>query len=130
MIDKPLKAIRKKTDSSMVKCLELLRDGKVDAVISAGNTGALMFCSSLIVRKISGIKKVVLAPRIPNQHGDFILADVGANIDLKVPHFLDIANLCKIYYEIIKLFIVGTRINRIEYFFARSIRIKPIGGNK
>ena len=60
-----------------------------------------MFCSSLIVRKISGVKKVVLAPRIPNQHGDFILADVGANIDLKALHFLDIANLCKIYYEII-----------------------------
>ena len=101
MNDKPSRVIKTKPNSSMIKCIELLRDKKVDSVISAGNTGALMFSSSLIVKRIPGVKKVILAPRIPNKHGNFILADVGANIDLKPIHFLDIANLCRIYYKII-----------------------------
>ena len=102
MDDRPSQVIKTKQNSSMIKSIELLRDKKVDSVISAGNTGALMFSSSLIVKRIPGVKKVVLAPKIPNKYGDFILADVGANIDLKPIHFLDIANLCKIYYRIIK----------------------------
>ena len=101
MNDRPSKIIKSKPDSSMLKCLELLNNNQVESVISAGHTGALMFSSSIIIKRIPGIKKVILAPRIPNKYGNFILADVGANIDLKPYHFLDIAKLCSIYYRIL-----------------------------
>ena len=51
--------------------------------------------------KISGVKKVVLAPKIPNKYGNFILADVGANIDIQSKHYVNIANLCMIYSQLI-----------------------------
>ena len=99
MHDKPSEAIKRKNDSSMVKSLELLRDKKVDAVISAGNTGALMLGASIIVRKIGGVKRVVLAPKIPNKFKHFTLADVGANISLSPQNYVNIARLCSTYYK-------------------------------
>ena len=99
MDEKPSEAIKRKNDSSMVKSLKLLRDKKVDAVISAGNTGALMLGSSIIVRKIDGVKKVVLAPKIPNKFKNFTLADVGANISLSPQNYVNIARLCSTYYK-------------------------------
>ena len=101
MNDNPIKAIKEKPNSSMVKCLELLKNNDVDCVISAGNTGALIFCSTIIVKKISGVKKVILAPKIPNKHGNFILADVGANININPKNYTNMANLCKIYSQLI-----------------------------
>ena len=94
MNDKPLEAFKTKHDSSMIKCINLLKESKVNAVISSGNTGALLLSSTLIVKKIAGIKKAILAPIIPNQFGSFILSDVGANINLKPNHFVDISKLC------------------------------------
>ena len=99
MNEKPSEAIRKKPNSSMVKSLELLRDRKVDAAISAGNTGALMLGASIIIKKIDGVRKVILAPKIPNKFQEFILADVGANINLKPRNYVDIAQLCTAYYK-------------------------------
>jgi glycerol-3-phosphate acyltransferase PlsX len=99
MNEKPSDAIRKKPDSSMVKSLQLLKEKKVNAVISAGNTGALMLGASIIVKKIPGVRKVILAPKIPSKFNNFILADVGANINLKPQNYVDIAKLCTAYYE-------------------------------
>ena len=99
MDEKPSIAIKKKVNSSMVKSLEFLRDKKVDAVISAGNTGALMLGASIIVKKMDKVKKVVLAPKIPNKFQNFILADVGANINLRPQSYVDIARLCAAYSQ-------------------------------
>ena len=101
MEDNPLKVMKEKADSSMIQCLQLLKRKEVDSVVSAGNTGALIFASTILVKKIDGVKKVILAPRIPNKHGNFILADVGANISMAPKNYTNMAVLCTIYSKLI-----------------------------
>ena len=97
MHDKPSEILKLKPNSSMLKCIDLVKEAEASAVISAGNTGALLLSSSIIIKKIPGIKKAILAPIIPNKFGNFILADVGANINLQPHHFIDMAKLCTAY---------------------------------
>ena len=97
MNDKPSEILKSKPDSSMLKCLYLVKESKASAIISSGNTGALLLGSSIIIKKIPEIKRAILAPVIPNKSGNFILADVGANITLKPHHFIDMAKLCTKY---------------------------------
>jgi len=78
MDDKPLEGIRKKKDSSMVRAIELVREGRADAVISPGNTGALV-AGALKLRRLDGVERPALAARMPSRTGDFILLDAGAN---------------------------------------------------
>jgi glycerol-3-phosphate acyltransferase PlsX len=78
MDDKPLEGIRRKKDSSMVRAIELVHDGRADAVISAGNTGALV-AGSLKLRRLPGVERPALAARMPSRSGDFVLIDAGAN---------------------------------------------------
>jgi len=85
--DKPVKAIRRKKDSSMVVGLNLIKDNYGDAFVSAGNTGALLSGGLFIVGRIKGVERPSLAPIIPTILGNSILLDVGANADCK-PEFL------------------------------------------
>jgi len=85
--DKPVKAIRRKKDSSMVVGLNLVKDKYGDVFVSAGNTGALLSGGLFIVGRIKGIERPSLAPIIPTIVGNSILLDVGANADCK-PSFL------------------------------------------
>jgi glycerol-3-phosphate acyltransferase PlsX len=78
MEDKPLEGIRRKKDSSMVRAIELVRDGKADAVISPGNTGALV-AGSLKLRRLEGVERPALAARMPSRTADFVLIDAGAS---------------------------------------------------
>ncbi len=78
MDDKPVEGIRRKKDSSMVRAIELVRDGKADAVISRGNTGALV-AGSMKLRRLEGVERPVLAARAPSRTIDFVLLDAGAN---------------------------------------------------
>ena len=64
--DKPVKAIRSKKDSSMVVALKLVKENKADAVVSAGNTGALLAGGLFVVGRIKGIDRPCLCPAIPN----------------------------------------------------------------
>lgn len=82
MCDEPAKAIRQKKDSSMVVGLRLLAEGKGDAFVSAGSTGALHVGTSLIVRTIPGIKRPALATVLPGA-GPFMLLDSGANVECR-----------------------------------------------
>jgi len=66
MDDKPLEGIRRKKDSSMVRAIELVREGKADAVISPGNTGALV-AGSMKLRRLEGIERPALAARMPSR---------------------------------------------------------------
>jgi len=79
MQDKPIQALRKKKDSSMAQAIELLRDGKADAVVSCGNTGALMAAGTLRMRPLDGVDRPALGIIIPSKKKPFILIDVGAN---------------------------------------------------
>lgn len=83
MHDDPVKAARRKTDSSMVKGLTMLKNGEGDAFVSAGSTGALHVGTSLIVRTLKGIKRPALATPMPGAKQNFLLLDCGANAECR-----------------------------------------------
>lgn len=91
-------AIRSKKNSSMITAMHLVRDGEADAVISAGNTGALMGGGLLFLERISGIKRPALLTVIPAFEGKgTVLLDVGANMDAKPDHLLQYGLMGQIY---------------------------------
>ena len=85
MEDKPLEGIRRKKDSSMVRAIELVRHGRADAVISPGNTGALV-AGSMKLGRLDGVERPAIAARMPSRSHDFILLDVGANAVCEPSH--------------------------------------------
>ena len=91
MDDKPAAALRGKPDSSMRVALELLRDGKVQACVSAGNTGALMALSRHVLKTLPGIDRPAMVAAIPTQKGYCQLLDLGANVDCSAEHLLQFA---------------------------------------
>jgi phosphate acyltransferase len=97
--EEPLKALKKKKDSSLVKALNLVKSGEADAVLSAGSTGALMAGASLIIGRIRGIKRVALAPIMPGKNAPFMIIDAGANVDCKSSYLVQFALMGKIYFE-------------------------------
>ena len=88
MEDKPLRAIARKKDSSMVRAFNMLKDGQAGALVSAGNTGALMAGSKLIVGSMDGVERPALAPAIPREGGYFVLIDAGANPNSEAIHLM------------------------------------------
>ncbi|RSL31388.1 phosphate acyltransferase PlsX [Salibacterium salarium] len=101
--DTPTKAVRRKKNASMVLTMREVREGRADACISSGNTGALMTSGLLHVGRISGIERPALAPMLPTLEGDgFLLLDVGANVDAKASHILQNAFMGSTYMEMVK----------------------------
>lgn len=98
--DEPVKAVRRKKDSSMVVAGRLVREKQADAMISAGNTGALMATGLLVVGRINGIERPALAPMIPTLDGRGVLAlDLGANMDATPDNLLQYAIMGSIYRQ-------------------------------
>jgi phosphate acyltransferase len=98
--DEPVRAVRRKKDASMVLAARQVTEGKADACISAGNTGALMAAGLFVVGRIEGIERPALAPTLPTIGGEgFLLLDVGANADAKPEHLLQYAVMGSIYSE-------------------------------
>lgn len=98
--DSPVTAIRRKKNSSMVLAIKEVKEGRADACISAGNTGALMTGGVLIVGRIKGIDRPALAPMLPTFTGDgFLLIDAGANMDAKPEHLLHYGLMGSIYMQ-------------------------------
>ncbi|WP_068786095.1 phosphate acyltransferase PlsX [Paenibacillus phocaensis] len=98
--DEPVKAVRRKKDASMVVAGRLVREGEAAAMISAGNTGALMTTGLLVVGRMEGIERPALAPMIPTLDGRGVLAlDLGANMDAKPEHLAQYALMGSIYRE-------------------------------
>jgi glycerol-3-phosphate acyltransferase PlsX len=116
MEDKPVQALRRKKDSSMARAFELLKTGDASAMVSCGNTGALMAGGTIRLRTIEGIDRPALAAIIPRQNGYFILIDAGANPDAEPRHLVHNALLGSHYAKVILgvarprigLFTVGT----------------------
>jgi phosphate acyltransferase len=88
MDDKPLMALKKKKDSSMVRAIELVKEGQASVVVSCGNTGALMATGTLRLRTMEGISRPALAAVVPRENGHFILIDAGANPEAKPEHLV------------------------------------------
>lgn len=99
MGDVPTTAIRNKKDSSLVVAMKLVRDGKADAVVSAGSTGAILVGGQLVVGRLKGIKRPPLAPFVPTTKGFSLLIDCGANVDARPEHLLQFAQMGSIYFE-------------------------------
>ncbi len=97
--DKPVTAIKKKKDSSMVVGLLKLKDKEFDAFISAGNTGALLAGGLLRVGRIKGIDRPALCSVYPTQNGMAILADAGANSDCKPRNLLEFGIMGSLYAQ-------------------------------
>ena len=98
--DKPVLAIRRKKDSSMVKALYAVKEGKADAIVSAGSTGALLSGGTLLVGRIKGIERPAIGSLIPCIAGGFcLLIDFGANVDSKPEFLYDFAIMGDIYLK-------------------------------
>ncbi|WP_044893802.1 phosphate acyltransferase PlsX [Bacillus alveayuensis] len=98
--DEPVRAVRRKKNSSMVLMAKEVSEGRAEACISAGNTGALMAAGLFIVGRIEGIDRPALAPTLPTVGGEgFLLLDVGANVDARSEHLLQYALMGSIYSE-------------------------------
>ena len=98
---KPAYAFKNKSDSSLVQSVQLVKDNNADAIISAGNTAALLSSSLFILGKINGIKRPALATYIPSKNNGFILCDVGANTDVKPIHLMQFAIMASDYVKYI-----------------------------
>jgi len=97
--DQPVKAIRRKKDSSMVVALNLVKEGRAEAVISAGNTGALLAGGLFILGRIKGIDRPALAPVFPHENGASVLIDGGANTECKGKNLLQFGVMGSLYSE-------------------------------
>jgi glycerol-3-phosphate acyltransferase PlsX len=95
----PVKALKTKKDSSLVKALQMVRDGEADAIISAGSTGAFLAGCTLIVKRIKGIDRPALAPIMPGKKGAFMIVDVGANADCKPHYLVQFAHMGNVYFK-------------------------------
>lgn len=97
MGEHPLQALKRKRDSSIVKVVELAKAKEVDAVISAGNTGAFAAACQLRMRTLDGVARAGAAVTIPSFYGAFVLCDVGANIEPKHHHLHQYAIMGELY---------------------------------
>ncbi len=97
--DAPVEAVKKKTDSSLVVGLNLVKEGKADAFISAGSSGAVLAGGQFIVGRAKGVKRAPLAPLIPTSEGNSLLIDCGANVDAKPEVLVQFAKIGSIYME-------------------------------
>jgi glycerol-3-phosphate acyltransferase PlsX len=92
-------AVRKKKDSSITKAVELLKHRQADALVSAGNTGAVVCASTLYLGILSGVERPGIAITIPTLDGESVLIDAGANIDPKPAHLLQYAIMADTYIK-------------------------------
>ena len=99
MNERSSKIFKDKPNSSIVKAIKLVKNNHANAVVSAGNTGALLTTSLFLIGKIPGILRPALAPLIPTKNSNFILCDVGANANSKPQHLLQFALMASAYMK-------------------------------
>jgi phosphate acyltransferase len=121
--DDPGLSIRNKTGSSMVMALQMVRSGEADAVLSAGNTGALMAAGLLFLGRLSNISRPALLTPMPCFNGGAVLfLDVGANMDARPEQLLQYAHMGRIYAQQI----LGCREPRVGLL---NVGVEPNKGN-
>jgi glycerol-3-phosphate acyltransferase PlsX len=99
MTDKPAAAVRGKPNSSMIVGLRLQADGQSDAFVSAGNTGAQMAASMVVLRLHAGVKRPAIATLFPTAGNPLVVLDSGANVDCSADELVQFARLGVVYAE-------------------------------
>src|SRR5438045_6993097 len=99
MDEKPADAFRTKEDSSLVRAVKAVADGEADAVVSPGNTGAMLAAGLVLLRRVAGVRRPAIAVPIPSRRGPSILIDAGANADCRAEHLLQFATMGAVFAE-------------------------------
>jgi glycerol-3-phosphate acyltransferase PlsX len=99
MEEKPAEAVRAKPDSSLVAACRAVGEGKADAVLSAGNTGAMLAACFLELRRLPGVARPAIAVVIPTKLGPSVLLDSGANADARPEHLHQFAHMGAVFAE-------------------------------
>jgi len=99
MDESPVTAVRQKKDASMLVGLRLVRSGEADAFVSAGNTGAVMVASRMVLGPIPGVARSALCQMLPTQRNPVLLLDLGANVDCTARHLCDFAEMGMVYSQ-------------------------------
>jgi glycerol-3-phosphate acyltransferase PlsX len=99
MDDKAVEAVRAKADSSLVRAVRAVAEGDADAVISAGNTGAMLAAALLHIRRLPGVHRPGIAVVIPTLRGPAVLIDAGANADARPEHLVQFGHMGAVFAE-------------------------------
>ncbi len=99
MEEKPAEAVRAKPDSSLVAACRAVGEGRADAVVSAGNTGAMLAACLLELRRLPGVYRPAIAVPIPARRGPSVLLDAGANADARPEHLLQFGHMGAVFAE-------------------------------
>ncbi len=102
MQDSPVEAIRGKRDSSIVRLVKLAKDGVAEAIISAGNTGALVAAGVLMLKPLAGVERPGIAVLLPSAKGAVMLCDAGANTQPKAAHLYQYAVMASMYAKAVR----------------------------
>lgn len=101
MEDKPVQGLRKKKDCSLLRAVELVKDGAADAFISSGNTGGIVAAATIRLRPLAGVERPTLACVMPSRTGAFVLVDGGANPECTPHNLLQFAVMGSVYSQAI-----------------------------
>ena len=99
MHEKPAEAVRAKPESSLVAAVRAVASRDADAVVSAGNTGAMLAAGLLVLRRLPGVMRPAIAVPIPSGRGPSVLIDAGANADARPEHLLQFATMGAVFAE-------------------------------
>lgn len=99
MDEKPADAVRTKPNSSLVASCRTVADGRADAVVSPGNTGAMLAASLVVLRRLPGVRRPAIAIPIPARQGPTVLLDAGANADARPEHLLQFGHMGAVFAE-------------------------------
>src|ERR1041385_8716158 len=101
MDDAPSMAVRQKKKSSMRICFDLVKAKEADAVVSAGNSGAMMACGLFVLGRLPGVERPAIVTSLPTRTGDCALLDMGANVDPKPTTMAQWAVLGSVYARLL-----------------------------
>jgi glycerol-3-phosphate acyltransferase PlsX len=97
MADKPADAVRARPDSSLVRAIRAVAAGEADAIVSAGNTGAVLAAGLMHLRRLPGVLRPAIAVPIPARDGPSVLIDAGANADARPDHLVQFAHMGSVF---------------------------------
>ena len=102
MADEPVSALRRKPQASIARCVELMKRGEADALVSAGNTGATVAAAMFGLRRLAGVRRPGIATSLPTFRGYCTLIDVGANINCKPVNLFQYAVMGVAYAKLVR----------------------------